>query len=120
MKVRLNKEYTTVSNVDRVKADIAAFRSAFTDNDLLRMFCENVEIGSPVSYGCEVISADVDGWSTDTALFYRTHFSVEMFVYCYSSVCKVYYHIDYNAETGEYTVRDNAVSVDVYERVKAS
>lgn len=116
MKIKLDKAYTTIANLDRVKADMAAFRSAFTDDDLLRMFCDSGIICSPVSAGCDVISADVEAWSTDTPIYYRTHFSVKMFTFCYTSVCRVWFSIDYNPDTGEYTVRENGCSVDVYEK----
>lgn len=43
MKIAVDKEYTSIANYDKVKADIVDFKAAYTEGDLLRMFCEKFE-----------------------------------------------------------------------------
>ncbi len=115
MKMKLDKAYTTVANVERVKSDMQQFKTAYTDGDLLRMFCDspNVYEGDISAYG-DVLLCEVEAWSTDVQLCYRTHFTVKMFVYSYSAVYRLWFCINYNPETGEAEVNGHGIDIEKY------
>ena len=56
MKIAVDKAYTSIANLDKVKSDIAEFKGAYTENDLLRMFCEKFDEFSGSAY--DILSCD--------------------------------------------------------------
>ena len=64
MKIRINKEYTTIAQAPKVKADLAEFKARYTDGDLLNAFRDAADF-----WGClagDITSCTVEGMPAGT------------------------------------------------------
>lgn len=75
MKVTINKEYTTLAQVEKVKADIKDFKSMYTEKGLLSAFSDATGL---VDYFCDVYSCEVEAFPENMLIDSDTVFCVEM------------------------------------------
>ena len=69
MKITIDKKNTTIAQLPNVKERIKAFKSYFTEGDLLRMFNESTDR----YFGGEIIKCDIEAYSSyfdDSVSFY--------------------------------------------------
>lgn len=89
MKIAVDKAYTSIANYDKVKQDIAAFKGAYTEGDLLRMFCEKFDEfgGSAFDILC------CDGEAFCGSPYSDTTFCFTMWVMNWSNVFRFQFYI---------------------------
>jgi hypothetical protein len=97
MKITLDKEYTTETQIPAIKEKMECFKEKFADNDILRMYNEatNSDICG------RVVECTVDAYAsnsiTDNASFY-----IEIIVYCVAAFHVIRFFMDDN--NGDHTV----------------
>lgn len=99
MKITIDKEFTAVAQVPRVKEDIKEFKARYTENDLLSAFWDTVNIPHP--YGHSVILSEIDafpsGWTTGD----KTSFHVQLVTRGFREFLEIsfYCDLDLNIDT---------------------
>lgn len=81
MKISVNKEYTTLSQLPKVKDDMKEFKARYTDGDLKNVFCDVVENEHEHAfrfYCSDIVSVNVEAFPAGDLLDNETSFSVTM------------------------------------------
>lgn len=99
MKITVEKEYTTLAALPKVKADMKEFKARYTDNDLLSAFWDAVEIDHP--WGHNVISANVESFPGGTDFDNKTEFHVSLITHGWREFCEIdfYCNLDLTVDT---------------------
>lgn len=96
MKVTIDKAYTSIANIGKVKSDIADFKGMYTEGDLLRMFCEKFDEYSNYTY--DILSCDVEAFCGSP--YSDTTFCVTLWVMNWSAVHRFQFYLT-NGEVDE-------------------
>lgn len=100
MKFTVEKEFTTLAQLPRVKEDCKEFKARYTDNDLLSIFMDEVtDIDLP--YGLSVLSANIEAFPGGTDFDNETAFHVEVIARGFESfyVISYYCNLDFCIDT---------------------
>ena len=100
MKITLSKDMTTISQAQKVKADMKQFKEAYSDGDL-KMAVSDLFGG--VLYGSAVLSADVKAFPGGYFFNDETHFCVELVCSDWRKFYKVRYYTDLSLSVHEST-----------------
>ncbi len=103
IKTSVNREYTTISQMPQVKADLKEFTEIFTTGDLVRMFWDAAERDnvkkitqfrnlSAMSGDC--ITCTVEGCPGGTDFSNKTVYRVDATIEFYDCFVKIGYYID--------------------------
>ena len=76
MKITVDKNYTTIAQLPKVKADMKQFKETFTDSDLLGEFYRQTGIES--GWNHDILSVSVVAFPAGFFYGDDTHFSVEI------------------------------------------
>lgn len=95
MKTSIIKEYTTIAQAPKVKADLAEFKTRYTESDLLNAFRDAADF-----WGCmagDIISCTVEGMPAGTDFIENgeepTHFCITITVDDnFSEIAKIRYY----------------------------
>lgn len=92
MKMTINKEFTNLSQVAKVKEDMREFKSRYSDNDLLHTFQDTTGLYGVGSY--EVLKATVEAFPKGMLYDDETVFCIELYLYGCSEFAKVRFYCD--------------------------
>ena len=92
MKVSINKDYVTCSQMEKVKADAKEFRARYTDGDLKRTFEEATDCSV---YG-DIIKCTVEAFSSSWGMDADTSFFVSQVIESPIGFEKFSYYCDMN------------------------
>lgn len=118
MKITVNKDYTTIAQIDQVKADVKEFKARYTEGDLKRAFFDAVDIHPANS--SDVILCRGDAFPGGYEYNNETHFSMEMLltnnIDCLLGFCRIHFFcdMDLNIDAREYPI--NMYTIDVFDR----
>ena len=93
MKFTIDKEYTTLAQLPKVKQDCKEFKTLYTDNDLLRAF-EDAVIDIDIPCGLDILSANLEAFPGGTDYNNETAFRVEIVGRCYHSFFVITFYCD--------------------------
>ena len=94
MKTSVNKDFTTLAQLPKVKADLREFKERYNDGDLKRAFCDAVS--SNGMYCADIVSVDVEGFPAGSVFNDETHFSVTMLCRDYGNFYDAHFYCDMN------------------------
>lgn len=122
LRITIDKELTTLAQENKVRADARQFRTAYTENDLLRAFCDATDINE--TYNHDILSVSVKAFPEGWAFGDKTSFCVEMLTHGWRKLCEIrfYCDIELNVDTRDLTdwrgisTGEKLYSCDVYER----
>ena len=92
MKITVDKNYTTIAQLPKVKADMKQFKEAFTDSDLLGEFYRQTGIES--GWNHDILSVSVVAFPA--GLFYGddTSFSVDIITKGWREFREIHFYCD--------------------------
>ena len=96
LKIKIDKEFVKDYQMERVKADVSEFKTAFTIGDLKMRFVEETE--NFELYGLDVISYQIEAIDSGWACGSKTIYAVSMILDGISKVYKVRFYISQNLE----------------------
>lgn len=96
MKMTINKDFTSIAQVAKVKEDMREFKSRYNDNDLLQTFQDSTGLCGTCSY--EVLKATVEAFPKGMLYGDDTTFCVELFLYGCNEFAKVRFYCGLNLE----------------------
>jgi len=119
MKITIDRDYTTISQAEKVKEDIKEFKARYTDGDLKRAFCDALGIWPTNSFDILMVT----GKAFPGGFYYNdeTHFSIEIIavndISCILGFCKMHFYCDMelNIDTRELGDGDAMYSCEIYE-----
>lgn len=91
MKIKMDKTYTPNEFRDQVKGDMISFKNCFTDNDLYRLFCEQLDISADCE---EVLKCEVSAFPSGWACGNNTVFQVELVAHGFGKYVEIRYYCD--------------------------
>lgn len=100
MKITIDKDLTCISQAEKVKEDMKAFKEAFTDGDLKMAVCD---LFDGKLYGSAVLSANVKAFPSGWFFGDETHFCVELVCADWRKFYKVRYYTDLSLSVHETT-----------------
>ena len=92
MKITVNKEFTTLSQLPKVKDDIKEFKARYTDGDLKSMFCDVVNDWT--AYGAEIISVSGEAFPGGYVYNDETQFHIEIICRKYGEFVVLRFYCD--------------------------
>ena len=112
MTVTIDKAYTYVADMKKARETAKEFKAIFTDGDLKRMLCEQVETIDTIRVdSCSnILKTEVEVFSGSVGCF-TPHYHVTMFLYGYTDMIRLQYYMD-----EKYTIRPNCVDIEIFER----
>lgn len=128
MKITIDKERTTLAQVDKMKEAVKVFRDSWTEKDLFAVFCHashEIEMMALGSRYDAVLSCSVNvfpaGWNDDCDVW----FGVSMDVKGWSRFAEIHFYIDNNGNidtrdfdlVARFNPQGKMYSVIEYERV---
>lgn len=93
-KITIDREYTTLAQVDKVKEDSKEFSNCYTVGDLIREFTEQTEYNE--IWAPEILKVEIKAFPAGTNYNNETHFSVDMILDKWDKIYKVHYYCDMN------------------------
>lgn len=90
MKTSVCKDYTTLAELPRVKADLKEFKARYTDGDLKSFFMDETQDYSAWCH--DVVSASVQGFPAGTDYNDETSFCVDLVTMGTSEFCKIRFY----------------------------
>lgn len=124
MKITVCKEYTTLSQLPQVKADISEFKARYTDGDLKTFFCDAT--GNNSMCCADIVSVNVEAFPGGTDYNNETHFSVTVLCRSWHRFIEAHFYCDMELQINTGDLLDyrgistgkKMYSVDVYELVR--
>lgn len=94
MKTSINKDYTALSQLKKVKEDLKEFRGRYTDGDLKLVFMDSTGINE--IWNTDVISAEVEAFPAGSLWGDDTHFHVKLITRGFRVFYEVSFYCDLN------------------------
>ena len=103
IKTSVNKEYTTIAQMPKVRENLKVFTEVFTAGDLVRMFWDAAERDNVAkitrfrnlsAMSCDCIACSVEGFPGGTDYNNKTVYRVDATVEYYDCFVKIGYYID--------------------------
>ena len=104
MKTKINREYTTIAQAEKVREDLKEFKARYTDGDLMHFY--NDAVDDPRGYCHRIIEATVEGFPGGTDYNNETVFSVDLIAIDYSTVLKIHFYCDIELTIDKRTLPD--------------
>jgi len=105
MKIKINREYTTLDMVERTKAQMKEFKETYTDADLVRMFREAIGENNNNRLHDEILRCELSAFPGGTAEKDETHYSVDILLEGFRRFTKIHFYINQSAEIDTRVIR---------------
>ena len=102
MKITIDKTYTEKHMMERTKEQAKEFKEMYTDNDLLRMFREAIDMENEL-YNLDIIRCNLSAFPGGSMETDENHYHVEMLCEEYDGFYKLSFYIN---QSGEIDTRD--------------
>ena len=93
MKITIDKNYTTLAQAAKVRADVKEFKARYVDGDLVR--AAEVFTGKPLWVN-EFVRCTISAFPAGSAFGDETSFSVDLLIVAARVIYKVHYYCDIN------------------------